>query len=91
MSNYCAHYDFAMWPLQVLDTLLLGATARLQQYNQLVLAILREIKPLPKPNRTTKSQTGEPKAKSENQEPNRRTKNQIREPKPNRRTKSQTG
>ena len=47
MSNYCAHYDFAMWPLlQVLDTLLLGTTTRLQQYNRLVLAVSCEIEPL---------------------------------------------
>ena len=37
----------AMWPLlQVLDTLLLGATAQLQQYNRLVLAVLCEIEPV---------------------------------------------
>ena len=36
-----------MWPLlQVLDTLLLGATARLQQYDRLVLAISHEIEPV---------------------------------------------
>ena len=48
--NYCVRYDFdsvAMWPLlQVLDILLLGATARLQQCDQLVLAISREIEPV---------------------------------------------
>ena len=50
MINYCVHYHFdsvAMWPLvQVLDNLLLGAMARLQQYDQLVLAILRKIEPV---------------------------------------------
>ena len=50
MSNYCFRYDFdsvAMWPqLQVLDTLLLGAMARLQRYDLLVLAISREIEPM---------------------------------------------
>ena len=36
-----------MWPLlQVLDILLLGATARLQQCDQLVLAISHEIEPV---------------------------------------------
>ena len=44
---YCVRYDFdsiAMWLLlQVLDTLLLGAMAWLQQYDRLVLAISREI------------------------------------------------